>query len=80
MSLDKWVNSKQKKKEITKKVDNKKDLFESEDLKKKGNLKKYLLKCPKSNCNYQKTILKSTLSEKDIICSRCKSQMKIKEL
>ncbi|MBY9006192.1 MAG: hypothetical protein KGD63_05495 [Candidatus Lokiarchaeota archaeon] len=82
MSLDKWVNSKQK--PIKKQEKNQKSEevgpSETKVIKQSGKLKKYLLKCPKSKCNYQKTILKTLLSERDIICSRCKSKMKIEEL
>ncbi len=41
---------------------------------------KYTLVCPKKSCGYQKTILKKQLIEKDKICPRCKSEMKIKKI
>jgi len=41
-------------------------------------IKKHHLKCLKKGCNYQKTIVKKHLNEKDAICPRCKSKMKSK--
>lgn len=41
-------------------------------------LSKFKLECPKSTCKYKKTITKKNLADKDKICPRCKSIMKIK--
>ncbi|MFW9770564.1 MAG: hypothetical protein ACFFFB_01970 [Candidatus Heimdallarchaeota archaeon] len=41
-------------------------------------LSKFKLECPKSTCKYKKTIIKKNLIDKDKICPRCKSIMKIK--
>lgn len=39
---------------------------------------KFKLECPKSTCKYKKTIIKKSLADKDKICPRCKSKMKVK--
>lgn len=83
MSLDKWIKPKKKKEEVKKKPQPK----ASEDKTKKApspektpiNLTKYILICPKAKCKYQKTIIKKQLKERDKICPRCKSKMKIKQ-
>ncbi|TXT67023.1 MAG: hypothetical protein BAJALOKI1v1_210025 [Promethearchaeota archaeon] len=38
---------------------------------------KFLLKCGKSKCNYQRILLKRVLTDQDTICPRCKGKMKI---
>ena len=40
---------------------------------------KYVLICPKKSCGYQKTLMKKQLNDKDKICPRCKSVMKIRK-
>lgn len=50
-----------------------------EEPKSKLKFTKFLLRCPKTKCNYQKKILKKELSDKDKICPRCKSEMKFKK-
>ncbi|MBD3197832.1 MAG: hypothetical protein GF317_22465 [Candidatus Lokiarchaeota archaeon] len=73
MGLDKWIkkDDDEKKESVSKK--------KKEDISKEANkLKKFSLKCSKSKCNYQKTLMKRSLSQKDKICPRCKSEMKIK--
>jgi hypothetical protein len=42
------------------------------------NITKFKLECTKNTCKYQKTIIKKNLADKDKICPRCKSKMKIK--
>ena len=87
MSLDKWIKS-EKKEEIKKKPkvnkgkkggqsEGRKDQVEKslEPVAQKFN--KFQLKCSKKGCNYQKTIVKKELNEKDKICPRCKSTMKV---
>ena len=91
MSLDKWIKSTEKedpkKKPSPKKKKQEKKGKQSvakkqQDNKKNGpktqTLIKFHLKCSKKDCNYQKTILKKSLHEKDTTCPRCKSEMKVK--
>ena len=83
MSLDKWIKDKKKKEEIKKKTQPK-GLPENIKIStppEKTPLKftKTLLICPKAKCKYQKTIIKKNLTEKDKICPKCKSTMKIKK-
>ena len=83
MSLDKWIKPKNKKEEVKKKPQPK----ASEDRTKEATspektpikLTKHILICPKAKCKYQKTIIKKQLTERDKICPRCKSKMKIKK-
>ena len=86
MSLDKWIKPEEEKKEEKeeKEEEEQKEAIgdKSEDIDKKKSqkpkLKKYHLKCPKKSCKYQKTLMKSNLTEKDKTCPRCKSEMKVK--
>ena len=89
MSLDKWIKSAEKE-EYEKKLQEKKRKPVKKGVKSEGEreqdkrilepmtekIKKYQLKCSKKGCNYQKTIVKKELNEKDTICPRCKSVMK----
>ena len=87
MSLDKWIKSDKKEETKNKPQEKKgqkggqsevrKDQAEKtlEPLAQKFN--KFQLKCPKKGCNYQKTIVKKDLKEKDKVCPRCKSTMKV---
>jgi len=85
LGLDRWIKSEKKvdeekgKKEpqIKDSSDVAKDIKsnEKQDLK----LKKYVLICPKAKCKYQKTIMKKIITEKEKICPRCKSNMKLQE-
>ena len=91
MSLDKWIKS-DKKEETKKESQEKKEKLEkkgaqSEVKKEREKMKlepktqkiiKHHLICSKKGCNYQKTIVKKVLTEKDTICPRCKSLMKTK--
>ncbi|TXT58305.1 MAG: hypothetical protein BAJALOKI2v1_400037 [Promethearchaeota archaeon] len=89
MSLDKWIKGPEEEEEEEEegvngeKEQQEKDLKKSRSIKKeqkrssKTTLKKYFLKCPKKSCKYQKTLMKSNLTEKDKICPRCKSEMKV---
>ncbi|MFX1395297.1 MAG: hypothetical protein ACFFAH_17295 [Promethearchaeota archaeon] len=83
MSLDKWIKDKKKKEEIKKKTKPKglpeKNKFPTPPEKTPLKFSKTLLICPKAKCNYQKTIKKKNLTERDKICPRCKSTMKIKK-
>lgn len=92
MSLDKWIKSddkkeakkkpEEKKKKQVKKIQQSQSTSEKVvQEKKKGESTtqkfiKHHLKCSKKGCNYQKTIVKKQLNEKDTICPRCKSIMK----
>ncbi len=92
MSLDKWIKSDEKKEPKKKSEKKKKEPIKEEvqpkttrekpDQKKKTiesttqKIIKHHLKCSKKGCNYQKTIVKKQLNEKDTICPRCKSVMK----
>jgi hypothetical protein len=91
MSLDKWIKSAEKEEE-KKKLKEKKRKSVQKGVQSEGErdqdkrilepmaekIKKYQLKCSKKGCNYQKTIVKKGLNEKDTICPRCKSAMKVK--
>ena len=63
-------------KPVTKKP--KTDPIKKKSDKNSKNLTKYVLICSKLKCKYKKTIMKKELSEKDRICPRCKSEMKVK--
>ena len=88
MGLDKWIKPEEevKKKKPDKQViiraeppvETSKVKEKAEDLTKK--LKKQILTCPNSKCKYQKRIMKKQLTEKDKICPRCSSEMKIKSI
>ena len=83
MGLDKWI-----KPEGTEKKSEKKEEVRSsrkpkaQPIGQKGEkeplkLTKFFLSCSKTKCKYKKTIMKKELSEKDRICPRCKSEMKV---
>ena len=85
MGLDKWIKpEKIKPKAIKKKEDgdsqNNSDSKSREKQIEEGLLKltKFELICSKAKCKYKKTIVKKYLTEKDKICPRCKSEMKLK--
>ena len=84
MGLDKWIKTEETAKKPKIKDDAKEPKKpESKPKEKKGtiglkNLLKFDLVCPKAKCKYQKTIRKKELTDKDKICPRCKSIMKIK--
>ncbi len=84
MGLDKWIKPEETAKKPKIKDDAKKPKKpESKPKENKGtiglkNLLKFDLVCPKAKCKYQKTIRKKELTDKDKICPRCKSIMKIK--
>ena len=83
MGLDKWIKpegteKKSEKKEearTTKKT--KTQPIEKKAEKESIKLTKFFLICSKPKCKYKKTIMKKELSEKDRICPRCKSDMKV---
>jgi len=84
LGLDKWIKPEDTKKQKIKKKDkrdqSKDGTFKpNEEQKDKESIKltKFDLTCPKAKCKYKKTIVKKTLAEKDKICPRCKSEMKL---
>ena len=83
LGLDKWIKpdgigKKSEKKEEVRSTSKPK----AQPIRKKGEkepikLTKFVLNCSKTKCKYKKTIMKKELSEKDFICPRCKSEMKV---
>ncbi len=82
MSLERWLkpNEKAKKTEVKKdKVVEKGSKAQSEKgSTEKSAFNKYVLVCTKAKCKYQKIIMKKNISDKDKICPKCKSKMKVK--
>jgi len=84
LGLDKWIKPEDKK---NKKIKKKDEGYPSKDRtskpkeeqkdKESSKLTKFDLTCPNAKCKYKKTIVKKTLTEKDKICPRCKSEMKL---
>ncbi|TFF94629.1 MAG: hypothetical protein EU543_00800 [Promethearchaeota archaeon] len=82
MSLDKWIKSDKEKEQETKKKQKKETISTVENQIEKEEsfkLNKFRLKCSNSKCNYQKTLMKRQLANKDKKCPRCNSIMKIIE-
>ena len=85
MSLDKWLKAEKKEKEVKKKPEVKKKSSSKKNLEspkpqpQSKKMMKFILTCPKKSCNYQKIKVKKELTERDLICPRCKGQMKVKE-
>lgn len=89
ISLDKWIKTEKKsKKDVkNKKSTSKKEeinLDERQDQKEDLNLitskfEKFELTCTNSKCKYKKILKKKRISEQDIICPRCKNEMKVKK-
>jgi len=79
--LDKWIKSEKEGKEkgdVQEREEKSSKADEQKSKQKTGlKLQKFILKCGKSKCNYQKILMKRELSESDKICPRCKSKMKI---
>ncbi len=82
MSLERWLkpNEKAKKTEVKKdKVVEKGSKDQSEKgSTEKSIFNKYVLVCTKAKCKYQKIIMKKNISDKDKICPKCNSKMKVK--
>jgi hypothetical protein len=84
MGLDKWLKSdkteeneiKNQKKNISEKK-GKTPIKRESDLHPKK-LKKFTLICSNSKCKYQKILMKKNLINKDKMCPKCKSIMKVK--
>jgi len=85
LGLDKWIKPEDTKTKTIKKKDEG-DPKKKSDSKPKdkqidkviSKLTKFDLTCPNAKCKYKKTIVKKVLTEKDKICPRCKSEMKLK--
>lgn len=89
ISLDKWLKETSKKKKKMEKLkpdeNVKTTLISSEKriiIKKTplGKLQKFKLKCQSKKCGYQKTIVKTKLTNKDELCPKCSKNMKIEKL
>jgi hypothetical protein len=85
LGLDRWIKpDEKKKKEETEKAPQIKNsslktkTVKSEE-KPKLALKKYKLICPKAKCKYQRTLVKKRITEKDKLCPKCKTEMKIQK-
>lgn len=83
MGLDRWIKPDKKREkeeaETTLLIKNssvKTKTVKSEE-KPKIELIKYLLICPKAKCKYQRILMKKRITEKDKLCPRCKTEMKI---
>ncbi|MHA1913856.1 MAG: hypothetical protein ACW986_00500 [Promethearchaeota archaeon] len=88
MGLDKWIKPEEegKKKKTDEKVTNQTETPEKiPKVKEKPEkltikLTKQTLTCSNAKCKYQRTILKKQLTERDRICPRCSTEMKIKKV
>lgn len=69
--------SEEKDKELEKEEEKVEETPEKTQKVQKVKLTKFILKCSKSKCNYQRILMKRELSENDKTCPRCKSLMKI---
>ena len=85
MGLDKWIKPEGTRTEQNKKKDEnepkkRSDSKPKEKEKEKETLKliKNVLICSNSKCKYKKTIVKKLLTEKDLVCPRCKNEMRLK--
>ncbi|MBY9010025.1 MAG: hypothetical protein KGD74_09190 [Candidatus Lokiarchaeota archaeon] len=84
MGLDKWIKPEGTVKKTEKKEEARSTKKpKTQPIKKKSeiesiNLTKFVLICSKPKCKYKKTIMKKELSERDLICPRCKNEMKVK--
>ncbi len=79
LGLDRWIKpDKEKKKEDTEKTTLLRSSSIKTEEKPKTLFKKYLLICPKAKCKYQRTLMKKKITQKDKLCPRCKTEMKVK--
>ncbi len=84
MGLDKWIKPDKVEKKKSKKPNNIETEKKDSKLKKQPNpplikkLSKFRLICSNSKCKYQKIVMKKSLENKDKICPKCKSEMKLK--
>jgi len=84
MGLDKWIKPEEDEKKPKKKGGDTKQTKDKFKPKRKENnhlpknLIKHILVCSKTNCKYQKILIKKELTNKDKICPKCRSPMKIK--
>ena len=92
MSLDKWIKDphKKKKEPVKKKprrvaekkteIDREAELYEEVKTSPLGKLQKFKLKCPNRKCKYEKIKAKLKLTERDKVCPKCSTQMKMEKL
>ena len=88
ISLDKWIKTEKKKKnEVknnkgkTKIKTNKDNIDKKEELDRiSEKFEKFELICKNAKCKYKKILKKKRISERDIICPRCKNEMKVKKI
>ena len=85
MGLDKWIKPEESKTQAIKKKEEGDRQKKSDSKPKDKQIDKEISKftkvdliCPNAKCKYKKTIVKKSLTEKDKICPRCKSKMKLK--
>lgn len=88
ISLDKWIKTEKKKKNEVKnnkgkpkiKI-NKDNIDKNEELDRiSEKFEKFELICKNAKCKYKKILKKKRISERDIICPRCKNEMKVKKI
>ena len=88
ISLDKWIKTEKKKKnEVKNNTGKTKIKLSKENLDKKEEIdrisekfEKFELICKNTKCKYKKILKKKRITERDIICPRCKSEMKVKKI
>lgn len=88
ISLDKWIKTEKKKKSEVKnnigktKIKPSKEIIDKkEELDKiSEKFEKFELICKNAKCKYKKILKKKRISERDIICPRCKNEMKVKKI
>ena len=86
ISLDKWIKTEKKRKNETnnnnivktKNKSSKKNIDKNEELVEIS--EKFELTCKNAKCKYKKILKKKRISERDIICPRCKNEMKVKKI
>ena len=88
ISLDKWIKTEKKKKSEAKNNIGKPKIKLSNDVVDKNEeldrisekFEKFELICKNVKCKYKKILKKKRISERDIICPRCKNEMKVKKI
>ena len=83
MSLEKWLKSGKKEEQKIKKgknleTQNSQSKIPFKKTESKSQFTKFILICTSTKCKYQKIIIKKALLDKDTICPKCKSKMKVK--
>lgn len=88
ISLDKWIKTEKKKQNEVKnnkgkpKIKTNKDIIDKKEELDRNSEKfeKFELICKNAKCKYKKILKKKRISERDIICPRCKNEMKVKKI